>query len=35
VNKITNGTVRAQDGNPFGAQITGRSVPGLLAAMHG
>jgi hypothetical protein len=35
VNKITGGIVRAQDGNPFGAQITGRSVPGLLAAMHG
>jgi hypothetical protein len=35
VNKITNGTVRAQEGNPFGAQITGRSVPELLAAMHG
>lgn len=35
VNKITDGTVRAQDGNPFGAQITGRSVPGLLTAMHG
>jgi hypothetical protein len=35
VDKITNGTVRAQDGNPFGAQITGRSVPDLLAVMHG
>ena len=35
VNKISNGTVRAQDGNPFGAQITGRSVPGLLTAMRG
>ena len=35
VNKITNGTVRAQDGNPFGARITGRTVPDLLAVMHG
>jgi hypothetical protein len=35
VNEITNGTVRAQDGNPFGARITGRTVPDLLAAMHG
>lgn len=35
VNTITNGTVRAQHGNPFGAQITGRSVPDLLTAIRG
>lgn len=35
VNKIISKTARAQDGNPFGAQITGRSVPDLLTAMHG
>ena len=35
VTEITHGTVRAQDGNPFGAQITGQTVPDLLALMHG